>query len=456
MKIEISDELKHSLSLLGYEKWSEVQEKVIPAFLRGENLIVKSKTGSGKTCAFALPIVENIIWEKKYPQALILSCTRELAMQIKEECDLLGKYKKIKVQCVVGKENIENQKALLKQQCHILVGSVGRVLDLIEQGCIHLEEIKTIVIDEADYMMDLGFLEDIEKIMALLDKDVQKSFFSATYPEKIMDLINMQVTNPIYINIEENAKISHYYTYCEDEKERLYQLLTTLDIESALVFCERREEVKEVYKYLMNHKIPSVFLHGELLQKTRFEQLRRFRCGEVRVLVASDVAARGIDIDKVSHVFHLGNINNRNTYVHRSGRSGRVEESGISILLMKEKNEILSSLIETFSMKDISLYENKGENHIFESVEKKQKGTLFEKEIERIYINAGSEKKIRAGDIIGALCSLEGIEREDIGVIEVLRRMSYVEIYHHKADKIVELMKDKTIKKKKVKVEKAK
>ena len=113
----------------------------------------------------------------------------------------------------------------------------------------------------------------------------------------------------------------------------------------------------------MNHKIPSVCLHGELLQKTRFEQLRRFRCGEVRVLVASDVAARGIDIDKVSHVFHLGNINNRNTYVHRSGRSGRVEESGISILLMKEKNEILSSLIETFSMKDISLYENKGENH---------------------------------------------------------------------------------------------
>ena len=452
----ISEEVKKSLIKLGYEKATPIQEKVIPLLLEGKDVIAKSKTGSGKTCAYALPICESVVWETRHVQAIVLACTRELAMQIKEECALIGKYKKVKVQCVVGKENVENQKALLKQGCHVLVATPGRLLDLMEQGCIHIEEVKTLIVDEADYMMDLGFIEDVEKIVSYLPSNIQKAFFSATYPEKIQTLLKTHLPNAQYIEIEEEVQIDHYYSICDTPLEKIKELLLTLDIESTLIFCETRKDVEEVFQYLKKNRIPCARIHGELKQQTRFDELLRFKNGEVRVLVASDVASRGLDIQKVSHVFHYGNVNHKETYIHRSGRSGRIKEKGNSILLVEEINEFYDSLIEEFHSKDICEYICEKENKIFEKVEKKNKTDLFKDEIEKIYISAGSEKKIGSRDIIGALCSLEGIDKEDIGIIEVLRKMSYVEIYHHKAKMVVEQMKDKTIKKKKVKVELAK
>lgn len=454
-QIKISEEMKKSLSLLEYTEWSEIQKEVIPLLMEKHNVVACSKTGSGKTCAFALPICENIVWEEKYPQALILTCTRELAMQIKEECSLLGKYKKIKVQCVYGKENIENQKAALKQQCHILVATPGRLLDLLQQDSVVLKNVKTIILDEADYMLDLGFLADVEKIIEEV-RGAQIALFSATLPERIKVLIKEKIQNPQFVHLEEKAQINHYFMQSENAYMSLLELIKTIDIESAIVFCERREEVESIYKKLKEEQIPCARIHGDLMQKERFVQLDLFKKGQVRILVASDVAARGIDVNKVSHVFHYGNINHKETYIHRSGRSGRVQEKGVSILLVEKWNPFYEELLEEFHMQDMNLYENKGENLVFESVTKKDKTEEFNKVIERLYISAGSEKKIATRDIIGAFCSIDEIEMEDIGVIEILRRMSYVEIYNHKAQIIVEAMKDKTIKKKKVKVEIAK
>lgn len=451
--MKISNEVKQALEILGYEKWTSVQEKVMPLFLEQKNIVVKSQTGSGKTAAFAIPMMELIQNEIKHPQALILTCTRELAMQVKEECALLGKYKKMKVQALIGKENIENQKALLKQQCHILVASVGRLLDLIQQGYVVLDDLKMCVVDEADYMLELGFLEDVDKVLAYLPDNVQTAFFSATYPEAIQTLIWERVKDAVYVEVEENVQISHFYAQSENPIQSLYEYLTTLDIQSAIVFCERKEEVKNVYTFLKEKQIPVSYLHGDLFQKQRFENLLKFKKGESKVLVASDVAARGLDIDKVSHVFHIGNITNVERYIHRCGRSGRKDEKGCSIVLMKDVSNTLSLVLEQFHSKDIKEYVVQGQNEIFCVQTKVLKQDLFDAHIEKIYINAGSEKKVRAGDIIGALCALDNISQEDIGVVEVLRKMSYVEIYHHKANYVVENMQNKTIKKKKVKVE---
>lgn len=448
----MSVEIKKAMEVLGYEQFTKVQEEVLPLLMENKNVIVKSKTGSGKTAAFAIAMLEKIDWDKKYPQALVLTCTRELAMQIKEEIALLGKYKKVKVQSVIGKENIENQKALLKQQCHVVVATPGRLLDLIKQDAIVLDALNMIVIDEADYMFELGFLEDVEKILENVSENTQTALFSATYPAKIETLIQNKIENPTFVEIGDKVQISHYYAYCDKEETKLYEMLVHLDVESAIVFCERKEEVKKISKFLNEKGVPVSLLHGDLLQKQRFEQLLQFKRGETNVLVASDVASRGIDVDKVSHVFHVGNITNVERYIHRCGRSARKDEKGFSILLIKGNNEQITSILEQFDSKAMDKYEVLHTNQIFQVKTKQLKQDIFDQEIEKIYINAGSEKKIRAGDIIGALCSLENITKDDIGVIEVLRKMSYVEIYHHKADYVVEQMKDKTIKKKRVKV----
>ena len=445
--------------MLGYDTFTPIQKEVIPLLLEKKNIVVQAKTGSGKTCSFALPLCEQIDWNKNRPQALILACTRELVNQIQEECALIGKMHKIKVQAIYGKEKMENQIALLKQKCHILVATPGRLMDLIERGAVDLSLINTLIIDEADYMLDLGFLEKVKEICKYLDKDVQKALFSATYPDRIENFISEFIEDYEKVEVQEEVQIEHYYNVSEDPLTSLKNFLGNLSIESALVFCERKEEVDNVYDFLKTEGFRCAKLHGDLLQKQRFQQLNAFKSGKKRILIASDVAARGIDIDKVSHVFHYGKLHNFENYIHRSGRSARKDEKGISIILLSEITSFYKQLIQKFNIKEISGYSNSDVKKIEEinkPIHKNNKNENFMVAIEKIYINAGSEKKIRANDIIGALCSLPEVSAEDIGVIEVLRQMTYVEIYHNKAKYIVENMKGKTVKKKKVRIELAK
>lgn len=457
--IKLSIESKKALDLLGYQTLTPIQEKVIPLLLENKNVVVQAKTGSGKTCSYGLPLCEHINWELNRPQALVLACTRELVTQIQEECSLLGKWHKIKVQAVYGKESIDNQIKTLKQKCHILVATPGRLLDLIERNAVDLSCVSTLIIDEADYLLDLGFLEDIETIVANLQPNVQKALFSATYPQRIQDFIATFIDDYEVVEMKDEATINHYYYQSKSPLRDLYCFIGNLDIESALVFCERKEEVDTLYEYFKEKGLKVAKIHGDLLQKQRFQELNKFKNGKVRVLIASDVAARGIDIDSVTHVFHYGELQNQESYVHRCGRSGRMDKVGTSLFIIDDMQKAHKELIRKFHIKEIKGYANIDDAKIKAlntPVIKHDKNKNFDNEIEKIYINAGSEKKIRALDIIGSFTSIDNITSQDIGVIEVLRQMSYVEIYHGKADYIVENMKGKTIKKKNIKVERAK
>ncbi len=449
--IKLSKEIEKALDIMGYHTLNEVQKQVIPLFLEHKNIVVQSNTGSGKTAAYAIPLCEMIDWENLNVQVLVLTCTRELSVQVKEEFSHIGKFKKIKATAIYGKEKMSYQVNALQQKCHVVSATPGRLIDHINRGSIDLSQVSYVVIDEADYMLDLGFNEQVKEILAYLSQDVKKALFSATYPEKIHDLIEQFFAPYEFLNLSGQLKIKHMFVETNDTDEALIDTLDSIQAESVIIFCERKDEVDDVCLTLKDQGFKHVKIHGDIFQEKRFENLKKFKSGQVRILVASDVAARGIDIDKVSHVIHYGLPSNKFDYVHRSGRTGRINETGNSIVLIKDRKELQvlpDYKWEKFVEEDTSDLNTR--------IAKKNISKQFETAVEKIYLNAGKEKGVRTLDIIGAFTSIEGVNQDDIGVVEVLNRISYIEIFNGKAQYIVDQMKNKTIKKKKIRVEIAK
>ena len=474
-QLKLSKEIQQALNKLGYIKPLEVQSKVIPSLLAGENMIVKSKTGSGKTAAFGIPLCEMVNWEEKAPQALVLVPTRELALQVKEEIGAIGTYKKIKCTALFGKVPYEKQTLELKQKCHIVIGTPGRVNDHIEKGNLDLSKIKYLVLDEADEMLDLGFIEQIEDI--LKGVKAQTLLFSATMPERIKEVADEYISNAneIEITSEEvkNQNITHIVYNAHGIKQNakldyLYKLLLENKVESTIIFCKMQETVNTVCDYLHDLYVNVDRLHGGMEQKDRLEVMSDFKKGKVRVLVATDVAARGIDIDNVSHVINYDMPFNAETYIHRIGRSGRLDNKGFAISFasnlemniiadVEEKLsiEIKEEELSTLDVIDTTNHEYKDE--LYEDVEKKEdKLVSINKDIFKIYIGAGKKNKLRAGDIVGAICELNGITGADIGIITILDNTSYVEILNNKGKQVLKELQRTTIKGKRYRIEKAK
>lgn len=350
----LSKKIVRALTSLKYEQPTEVQGKVIPVALEKKDLVVKSQTGSGKTASFGIPLCEMIEWEENKPQALILTPTRELAVQVKEDITNIGRFKRIKATAVYGKSPFARQKLELKQKTHIVVGTPGRVLDHIEKGTFSLERLKYLVIDEADEMLNMGFIDQVEAIIDELPTDRMTMLFSATLPEDVENLSHTYMKSPTHIEIKASGittdKIEHILLEVrEEEKFSLLQDITTLENpDSCIIFCRTQENVDHVFRQLKRSGYPCDKIHGGMIQEDRFAVMNDFKRGKFRYLVATDVAARGIDIENITHVINYDIPLEKESYVHRTGRTGRAGNSGKAITFVTPYEERFLVEIEEY------------------------------------------------------------------------------------------------------------
>lgn len=469
----LSKEVRRALTGLGYEHPTEVQGEVIPVALQKKDLVVKSQTGSGKTASFGIPLCEMVEWEENKPQALVLTPTRELAVQVKEDITNIGRFKRIKAAAIYGKSPFARQKLELKQKTHIVVGTPGRVLDHIEKGTLSLERLKYLVIDEADEMLNMGFIDQVEAIIDELPTKRMTMLFSATLPKDVERLSRTYMNAPTHIEIKAAGittdKIEHtLFEVREEEKLSLLKDITMIENpDSCIIFCRTQENVDHVYRQLKRVNYPCDKIHGGMVQEDRFEVMDDFRKGKFRYLVATDVAARGIDIDNITHVINYDIPLEKESYVHRTGRTGRAGNSGKAITFITPYENRFLEEIEEYIGFEIpkELAPSKEEvikrKAIFEEkiyakpIIKKDKSANLNKGIMKLYFNGGKKKKIRAVDFVGTIAKIQGISADDIGIITIQDNVSYVEILNGKGPLVLKVMRNTTIKGKQLKVHEA-
>jgi ATP-dependent RNA helicase DeaD len=472
-EFSIGEDILNAIDKLGYKNPTKVQREVIPFALQGRDLIVKSQTGSGKTAAFGIPICEKINLEERKPQVLVLTPTRELCVQVKEDIGNLGRLKRVKCVAIFGKQPYEAQVTTLKQRTHVIVGTPGRTLDHIERGSIDLSEIKYFVIDEADEMLKLGFIEQVEAIINRLNKDRVTMLFSATIPEEIGAICEKYMRDPKIVEVSSSKitadNIKHVY-YETDETKKFDLLLKILyadNPKSGIIFCSTKDRVGNVTSRLKKHEIPCASLHGGMLQNDRLDTINRFRRGEFMFLVTTDVAARGIDVQNITHIINYDVPMEKERYVHRTGRTARAGEKGAAITLVSRNEFKFFNAVEEYIGFKIDRGEFPSDEEMMISKEaflnsikakpklKISKSAELNKDITKIYLGAGKKKKIRAGDVVGTITSIEGITAEDIGIIDIQDSFSYVDILNKKGLIVMDALKHKKMKGKTVKVQKA-
>lgn len=471
--LNLSNEIQKALKGLGYEKPTDVQEQVIAKILNKNDVAVKSHTGSGKTAAFAIPICEMLSWEINKPQALVLTPTRELAVQVREDISNIGKFKRIKAVALFGKQPFSDQERELKQKTHAAVGTPGRVLDHIERETLPLDQIRYLVIDEADEMLSMGFIDQVEAIIKRLPEDRVTMLFSATLEGEVKDLCQKYMNNPEYIVIKQGEaapdRIGHYYLeIMEDKKLDLLRDITIVkNPDSCIIFCSTKERVDNVYEGLRKSKHPCFKIHGGMMQQDRLDVMERFKRGEFSYLVATDVAARGIDVEDINIIINYDIPMEKESYVHRIGRTGRAGREGEAITFVTPyEGKFLNNIEDYIGFKLIKLdVPSKGEVEKAKAafkdkigqkpVIKKDKSAGLNKEIMKLYFNGGRNKKMRTGDFVGAISSIDGVTFDDIGIIDIQENVSYVDILNGKGRMVLEALRDATIKGKKLKVERA-
>ena len=473
-KFKLSKELIKALDALEYKEPTGVQEKVIPEVLFNKDLIVKSQTGTGKTGAFVIPLCERVKWEENDPQVLILSPTRELAIQIGEDVKNIGRYKRLKGVSVYGKAPFKDQAQELKGKTHIVIGTPGRVLDHIDRGTFNTSNIKYLVIDEADEMLNMGFIRQVEGIIRRIPKKRVTMLFSATIPEEIRELCSKHLKRPVNIEVESSGLVVDrienilFRVNGEEKLKYLRMLLAKEKPETAVIFCRTKENVDVEYDYLKSLGYSVDKIHGGMLQKDRISTMENFKKGDFRILVATDIAARGIDVEGITHVINIDVPLEKEAYVHRIGRTARAGKSGKAITFVTPYEDRFLNDIEEyigFKIPEKSLEEIFLDEKLLESEEsvlkkkakkKESKSKNINKEITKLYFNGGKKKKIRAVDFVGTISNIEGVSSDDIGIIEIGDMGSYVEILNGKGKLVLEELKDSTIKGKKLKVEIAK
>ncbi len=339
-ELNLNEQILNSLHVLGYENPSPIQQKAIPHLLEGKDLFGCAQTGTGKTAAFALPILQllyNAPRNRRGIKALILAPTRELAIQIGESFTDYGKGLNIKHTVIFGGVSQLNQTNALNRGIDILIATPGRLLDLMNQGFIKLDTIEFFVLDEADRMLDMGFIHDIKKIIPKLPKKRQTIFFSATVPDEIKSLSANLLNNPVKVEVtpvSSPVEIIHQrvlYVEKPEKRDALYDLIINESIEHALVFTRTKHGADKVAKDLSKKGIKAEAIHGNKSQNARQKALNGFKDRTVKILVATDIAARGIDVDKLSHVINFELPDVPETYIHRIGRTGRAGETGDAI-----------------------------------------------------------------------------------------------------------------------------
>nr|WP_319999050.1 DEAD/DEAH box helicase [uncultured Draconibacterium sp.] len=347
-----------------YSEPTSIQAQAIPLVLEKKDVLGSAQTGTGKTAAFAIPIIQHLINNtqhekgKRRIKSLVVTPTRELAIQIGESFNAYGKYSNLQNTVIFGGVPQNPQVRQLQKGVDILVATPGRLLDLISQNHISLQDIKYFVLDEADRMLDMGFIHDIKKLLKLLPKQRQSLFFSATMPTKIVKLSQEILINPKKVAVNpvsstaETIQQQIYFTNKSDKKNLLLHILKNKEIEQVLLFSRTKHGADRIVRNLRNKKIESAAIHGEKSQNQRQKALMQFKKGQIRVLVATDIAARGIDIDKLRYVINYDIPNEPETYVHRIGRCGRAGEEGVAISLCEpEENAYVKDIEKLIKLK---------------------------------------------------------------------------------------------------------
>lgn len=482
---QLSKEIIEALTILGYKEPTKIQTEVIPIALQGSDVVGKSQTGSGKTAAFAIPLCEEAVWEENTPTALVLEPTRELTVQTKQEIFHIGRKKRLKVPDVFGGFPIDKQIQTLKQKSHIVVGTPGRVMDHIRRGTLQLGNIKSVIIDEADLMLDMGFAEEVGQILEKIKTNPRIMLFSATIGEEIEHMIERYLKEPVMVEIEVsqeekgnikeevyevagiNSAMQSTNSYdsnlsdelVEQNKDKYHlflRLLARENPDSCMIFCGTKEMVNVLCRKLRRDGVKCGMIHGDIDQQDRIRTVEGFREGRFRYLIATDVVARGIDFDNLSHVFNYDFPTGRETYVHRIGRTGRNGKTGIAISLVTDSDQKMKKMVENYVGYDLPMENyvpvSKEEERAFwnrqneKVVLKKKKGAEFNKTITKLSISGGKKSKMRAVDIVGTICSIPDMVAEDIGVIDVRDSLTYVEILNGKGKKVLDALQEKTIK----------
>lgn len=336
-ELGLSPETLKAVSNMGFEEMTPIQQEAIPLGLQGRDLVGQARTGTGKTAAFGIPMVEKFVPEQSLPQGLVVTPTRELAVQVAEELNKIGEFRRIRALPIYGGQDIDRQIKNLKKRPEILVGTPGRLLDHIRRRTIRLAQIATVVLDEADEMLNMGFIEDIEAILREVPEERQTLLFSATMPRPIQELAMKFMVEPEIITVkskEVTVPAVHQSFIEVQERQKFDALCLLLDLqppELAIIFCRTKRRVDEISEGLKSRGYSAEGIHGDLTQARRESVLRQFKSGTIDVLVATDVAARGLDITGVSHVYNFDVPQDAEGYVHRIGRTGRAGRSGEAI-----------------------------------------------------------------------------------------------------------------------------
>ena len=381
LQLNLHPQLVQAVTALGYTAPTQIQMDVIPLLLAGADVIGQAQTGTGKTAAFALPILQNLNPEAGTVQSLILAPTRELALQVSQAFEEYGKFLNVKVLAVYGGQAYDRQIRALRKGVDIVVGTPGRLLDLMDRKVLDLTAVRTVVLDEADEMLSMGFVEDIEAILKATPATRQTALFSATLPPAIRSLAGTYMREPKSVTVQRkqmtvSAIEQRYYLINEQDKlAALTRLFEMEAITSSIIFVRTRISAGELANELSVRGFPAEALHGDLSQDAREQVLNRFRQNQIKVLVATDVAARGLDIDDISHVFNFDLPLDPEVYVHRIGRTGRAGKSGLAITMVTPAEQWRMRKIEAFTKQPVV----RTTLPTIEEIQARREGELLEK-----------------------------------------------------------------------------
>jgi ATP-dependent RNA helicase DeaD len=503
--LNLSNESMRAVIEAGFEAPTPIQEQSIPILLAGKDLIGQAQTGTGKTAAFALPLSDLLDPTLHYPQAIILLPTRELCIQVAQETHNLSKYRKLKVVPVYGGQPIDRQFRALSMGAQVVVGTPGRVLDHLRRGTLNLTRVRMVILDEADEMLNMGFIEDVEEILKDAPAQRQTALFSATMPPRIAALARTYLKEPERVSIESKRRTvalveQKYYEVVPSQKvEALARILDMESPGSTIIFCRTRRDVDDLGESLQMRGYEAETLHGEMNQAQRDRVMNRFRASQADLLIATDVAARGLDIDQVTHVINYDIPWDVESYIHRIGRTGRAGRSGEAITLVSPRERYQLRLIERAinapirparvpTSADIAsrrreMFKDKLRQTIAESntdgflmtVEElmeegaydssqiaaaalqmlwqTQKGAadydIAEATVEsertetgmsRLFLQIGRQDGIRPGDIVGAIANEAGVPGSAIGAIDIMDRSAFVEVPEADAARVLDAL----------------
>ena len=447
--LALPQELTDNLSTLGYTQMTPVQAQSLPVILQGKDIIAQAKTGSGKTAAFSLGVLAKLNVKRFRIQSLILCPTRELAEQVAEEVRKLARgIHNIKVLTLCGGVSIGPQIGSLEHGAHIIVGTPGRVDDHIRKGTLRLNDVETLGLDEADQMLDMGFQDTLDAIVESIPNQRQTLLFSATYPKSIAAIAERVLSNPEMIKVEEEqtkSTIKQYFYKLDNNKQRfntLKLLLLKFQPESCVVFCNTKVETQQICDDLYAEGFSAVALHGDLDQRERERTLIRFANKSACILVATDVAARGLDINDMDMVVNYHLAHDPQTHVHRVGRTGRAGKKGIACSIYGEAEQFKVAQIGDHYERDF----DPEPIPPFSLLEK----PAYKPAMATIMIDAGKKQKIRAGDILGALTGKEGIAGHQVGKINVLDNVAFIAVERAAAKPALRKLTEGNIKKRKI------